>query len=49
MKYSVYKFEFNAGVHIGDSSLEDSEFQIHADTIFQRCVCRLCTQAEKQG
>ena len=45
MKYSVYKFEFNAGVHIGDSSLEDSEFQIHADTIFSA----LCLQALQEG
>lgn len=45
MKYSVYKFEFNAGVHIGDSSLEDSEFQIHADTIFSA----LCMQALHAG
>lgn len=45
MKYSVYKLEFSAGVHLGETSLEDSEFQIHADTIFSA----LCLQALYSG
>lgn len=45
MKYSVYKLEFSAGVHLGETSLEDSEFQIHADTIFSA----LCLQALYAG
>ena len=45
MKYSVYKFKFSAGVHIGENSLENSEFQIHADTIFSA----LCMQALYAG
>ncbi|MCI8284800.1 MAG: type III-A CRISPR-associated RAMP protein Csm4 [Firmicutes bacterium] len=45
MNYALYKLSFNAGVHIGCSSLEDSETIIHADTVFSA----MCHQALKIG
>lgn len=43
MEYKVYKMIFPNGVHIGKTSLEESEYSFHADTIFSA----LCQEAVK--
>ena len=45
MEHRIFRFAFDAGVHIGDSSLEDSGIRLRADTIFSA----LCIEALKKG
>lgn len=45
MKYSMFKLQFETGVHAGNGQLEDSEMTIHADTLFSA----LCHQAIRSG
>lgn len=45
MEYKIYKFNFTAGVHFGESSLEDGGFTLCADTLFSA----LCQERLKQG
>jgi len=49
MGYSLYKLEFNTGVHIGKDvsgpSLDDGRMTIHSDTLFSA----LCCEAVKSG
>lgn len=45
MEYKIYKFNFTAGVHFGENSLEDGGFTLCADTLFSA----LCQERLKQG
>lgn len=45
MEYKIYKFEFPNGVHLGKTSLEDTQYHFCADTFFSA----LCHEAVKFG
>ncbi|TGY97291.1 type III-A CRISPR-associated RAMP protein Csm4 [Petralouisia muris] len=45
MEYRIYKFDFTAGVHFGENSLEHGGFTLCADTLFSA----LCQECIKQG
>lgn len=45
MEYKAYKMSFPNGVHFGKTLLEESEYSLHADTIFSA----LCQEALKKG
>lgn len=34
MKYSIYKLEFQTGVHLGTGMLNESEYTFRADQLF---------------
>ena len=45
MKYVIYKMIFPTGLHAGEHSTEDSDYVIHADTLFSA----LCLEAIQHG
>lgn len=45
MEYKICKLEFSTGVHFGNGRLTDSEYTLHADTLFSA----LCIEAIRSG
>ena len=49
MKYSIYKLEFQTGVHLGTGMLNESEYTFRADQLFSALYIEaLKLECEKQ-